>query len=143
MIAYLFTCGVIIGIAEAMRTAKVRANHRRDTHRRDAQEKAEELVDARLLASIIESSDDAIISKSLDGVIQSWNAGAERLFGFTAEQAVGRHISLVIPPDRLGEEDRIIASLKAGQRIEHFETERLRMRWPPHPGFADHLADQG
>ena len=64
--------------------------------------KASQLLAARLLASIIESSDDAIISKSLDGVIQSWNAGAERLFGYTAEEAVGRHISLVIPPDRLG-----------------------------------------
>ena len=51
---------------------------------------------------------------------------AERLFGYTAEQAVGRHISLVIPPDRIAEEDQIIASLKAGERIEHFETERLR-----------------
>ncbi len=80
----------------------------------------------RLLASIIESSDDAIISKSLDGVIRSWNASAERLFGYTAEEAVGRHISLIIPTDRLDEEDRIIASLKAGQRIDHFETERLR-----------------
>ncbi len=84
-----------------------------------------QLLTARLLASIVESSDDAIISKSLDGVIQSWNAGAERLFGHTAAQAVGRHISLVIPPQRMGEEDHIIASLKAGRRIEHFETERL------------------
>jgi PAS domain S-box-containing protein len=81
---------------------------------------------ARLLAAIVESSNDAIISKSLDGIIQSWNAAAERLFGFTAAQAVGRHISLVIPPDRIAEEDQIIASLKAGKRIEHFETVRMR-----------------
>lgn len=81
---------------------------------------------ARLLAAIVESSDDAIISKSLDGIIQTWNAGAERLFGFTAEQAVGRHISLIIPADRLAEEDRIIATLKAGQRIDHFDTVRMR-----------------
>ena len=126
MIAYLFTCGVIIGIAEAMRTAKVRANHRRDTHRRDAQEKAEELVDARQLASIVESSGDAIIGKSLEGTIQNWNDAAERVFGYTAEEAVGRNISLVIPPDRVAEEDHIIATLKAGQRIDHFETERVR-----------------
>ena len=77
-------------------------------------EKANQLITARLLASIVESSDDAIISKSLDGIIQSWNAAAERLFGYTAEQAVGQHISLVIPPDRIAEEDEIIASLKAG-----------------------------
>ena len=89
-------------------------------------EKANQLHTARLLASIVESSNDAIISKSLDGIIQSWNAAAERLFGFTAEQAIGQHISIVIPPDRIAEEDRIIASLKAGQRIEHYETERMR-----------------
>jgi len=88
-------------------------------------ERAGQLTSARLLASIVESSDDAIISKSLEGVIQSWNAAAERLFGYTAGEAVGRHISLVIPPDRIAEEDHIIASLKAGQRIDHFETERL------------------
>lgn len=89
-------------------------------------ENASRLRAAHLLATIVESSDDAIISKSLDGIIQSWNAGAERLFGFPAEQAVGRHVSLIIPADRLAEEDRIIATLKAGQRIEHFDTVRLR-----------------
>ena len=88
--------------------------------------KTEQLLTARLLAAIIESSDDAIISKSLDGIIQTWNAGAERLFGYTAAEAVGRHISLIIPRERIDEEDRIIASLKAGHRIEHFETERMR-----------------
>jgi len=89
-------------------------------------DKANQLLTARLLASIVETSNDAIISKSLDGIIQSWNAAAERVFGFTAEEAVGRHISLVIPPDRLAEEDQIIAKLRAGHRIEHFETERVR-----------------
>ena len=89
-------------------------------------QRADQLLAARLLASIIESSDDAIIRKRLDGTIETWNAAAERLFGYTAEQAIGRHISLVIPPDRISEEDRIIASLKAGLRIDHFETERVR-----------------
>ena len=94
--------------------------------RRMQRDQANQLLTARLLASIIESSDDAIVSKALDGTIQSWNAAAERLFGYTAEQAVGRHISLVIPPDRIAEEHHIVTSLKAGQRIDHFETERVR-----------------
>jgi PAS domain S-box-containing protein len=94
--------------------------------RRWEKDEADRLLAARQLASIVESSDDAIVRKSLDGVIQSWNAGAERLFGYTAEQAIGRSIALVIPPDRMPEEQRIIARLKAGERIEHFETERLR-----------------
>lgn len=89
-------------------------------------DKASQLHTARLLASIVESSNDAIIGKSLDGIIQSWNAAAERLFGHTAEQAMGQHISIVIPPDRLAEEDEIIAKLQAGQRIEQYETERVR-----------------
>jgi PAS domain S-box-containing protein len=89
-------------------------------------DKANQLSTARLLASIVESSSDAIISKSLEGIVQTWNAAAERLFGFTAAEAVGQHISLVIPDDRISEEDEIIANLKAGNRIEHFETERMR-----------------
>jgi PAS domain S-box-containing protein len=93
--------------------------------RRLEHEKASQLLTARLLAAIVESSDDAIVSKSLQGVIQSWNAGAERIFGYTAAQAIGRHISLLIPPERLAEEEHIIERLKSGERIDHFETERL------------------
>src|SRR5689334_5634173 len=89
-------------------------------------DKANQLHTARLLAAIVESSNDAIVAKTLDGIIQSWNAAAEQLFGFTAEEAVGQHISIVIPPERLAEEDEIIASLHAGKRIEHYETERVR-----------------
>jgi PAS domain S-box-containing protein len=77
------------------------------------------------LAAIVESSQDAIISKTLDGIIRSWNAGAERIFGYTAGEAVGRPVTLLIPPDRLDEEREILARLTGGQRIEHYETVRM------------------
>jgi two-component system CheB/CheR fusion protein len=83
------------------------------------------------LAAIVESSDDAIISKDLNGVIQSWNAAAQRLFGYTAEQAVGRHISFLIPADRADEEDQILARLRAGERVYHFDTVRVRSDGQP------------
>ncbi|MGB2665090.1 MAG: PAS domain S-box protein, partial [Candidatus Acidiferrum sp.] len=79
-----------------------------------------------LLAAIVDSSDDAIISKTLEGVITSWNTGAERLFGYTAKEAIGQHISLIIPLDRRDEETRILARLNQGKRIDHFDTIRLR-----------------
>jgi PAS domain S-box-containing protein len=79
-----------------------------------------------LLAAIVDSSDDAIVSKTLDGVITSWNATAERLFGYTASEAVGQHISLIIPADRKNEEGVIIERIKRGERIEHFDTVRVR-----------------
>jgi PAS domain S-box-containing protein len=78
-----------------------------------------------LLAAIVDSSDDAIVSKSLDGVITSWNAGAERLFGYTPQEAIGQHISLIIPANRRHEETIIIERLRRGERIDHFDTVRL------------------
>ncbi len=78
-----------------------------------------------LYAAIIDNSNDAIISKSIDGIIQSWNKGSEKIFGYTAEEVVGKHISLLIPNDRLGEEDLIISKLKNKEKVEHFETIRL------------------
>ena len=81
---------------------------------------------ANLLASIVESSEDAIVSKNLDGIIMSWNQGAERIFGYTAEEAVGQSILMLIPPDRLEEEPKILERLKRGERVEHFETVRVR-----------------
>ena len=77
------------------------------------------------MAAIVESSEDAIISKTLGGVIRSWNGGAERLFGYTAREAVGQSITLIIPPERHDEEHGILARLRRGERIEHFETVRV------------------
>jgi PAS domain S-box-containing protein len=82
--------------------------------------------DMLLLGAIVDSSDDVIISKTLDGIITSWNASAERLFGYTAEEAIGQSIMLLIPPDRRDEEVDIIDRLKRGERVEHFETVRQR-----------------
>jgi PAS domain S-box-containing protein len=79
-----------------------------------------------LLAAIVDSSDDAIVSKTLDGVITSWNKGAERLFGYSAEEAIGQHISLIIPADRLSEETTIIQKIGRGESIDHFDTVRVR-----------------
>jgi PAS domain S-box-containing protein len=77
------------------------------------------------LAAIVASSDDAIVSKTLEGVIRTWNAGAERLFGYTAAEAVGRPITLIIPPERLDEEHEILARIRGGERVDHFETVRV------------------
>lgn len=78
-----------------------------------------------LLAAIVDSSDDAIISKNLEGMIMSWNQGAERIFGYTAEEAIGKHISLIVPLDRRHEEAMNLQRLKRGERVDHFETVRV------------------
>ena len=80
----------------------------------------------RLLRQIVDSSDDAIISKTLKGVITSWNSGAERLFGFSAEEAIGRPMQMLIPPERLEEEPRILERMARGESVDHFETVRVR-----------------
>src|SRR5215210_764477 len=78
------------------------------------------------LSAIVESSDDAIIGKTLDGTIISWNAGAERLYQYSAEEAIGRNISLIIPPEREGELEHILARIGRGERVQHLETVRVR-----------------
>jgi PAS domain S-box-containing protein len=88
-----------------------------------AQQRAEEAQ--KLLAAIVASSDDAIISKTLDGIITSWNNGATRLFGYSAQEAIGQHITLIVPRELWPQEDEILARLRRGIHIDHFETSRV------------------
>jgi PAS domain S-box-containing protein len=89
-----------------------------------ARKEAEEI--RRRLAAIVESSNDAIVGKTLDGIITNWNTAAEGLFGYSAEEAIGKHITLIIPAELYREEEEIIGKLRRGIRIQHYETVRLR-----------------
>jgi len=80
----------------------------------------------RFLAAVVESTDDAIVTKDLNGIITSWNRGAELLFGYTAVEVIGKPVSILIPPDRPDEEPAILAKLRRGERIDHYETVRRR-----------------
>jgi PAS domain S-box-containing protein len=93
---------------------------------RDSTERKQAERATFLLGAIVDSSDDAIISKDLNGIITSWNKGAERLFGYVAEEVIGKPITILIPPDRLAEEPAILARLRRGERVDHFETIRRR-----------------
>jgi PAS domain S-box-containing protein len=92
----------------------------------EAEERARGEQAAQRLAAIVESSEDAIVAKDLDGVIMSWNRGAERLFGYAAEEVVGQPITIVIPPDRLDEETQILARIRRGEGVQQLETIRRR-----------------
>lgn len=101
--------GVIIGASKVARDiTQIKQAHKTGVH----------------LAAIIESSDDAIISKDLNGFITSWNKSAERIFGYSAQDIVGRHVTTIIPSERLQEEDKILTTLQTGNRVDHFETLR-------------------
>jgi PAS domain S-box-containing protein len=93
-------------------------------HGSDRDLESDEIARARL-AAIVESSDDIIVSKTLDGTITSWNPAAERLFGWTAAEAIGRSIMLIVPDDRHAEEERVLARIRRGERVDHFETVRV------------------
>jgi PAS domain S-box-containing protein len=92
---------------------------------RDVSEERKAQAAKERLAAIVESSDDAIVSKRPDGIILTWNAGAERMFGYTREEALGKSITMIIPPERIDEESFVQEQMKRGKRIEHFETVRL------------------
>jgi two-component system sensor histidine kinase VicK len=108
-----------------MRRAPALANGSHARKRSPAAGGPERLDPRLILAAIVESSDDAIIGKTLQNVITSWNAGAERLYGYSAEQMVGRSISVLVPLDRPDEIQEILAKVKTGARVEHFETKRV------------------
>src|SRR5277367_2873088 len=89
------------------------------------------LAELARLAFIVESSDDAIISEDLDGTILTWNRGAAAIYGYSAEEAIGRSTNLLVPPDRAAEEEAILARIRAGLRLQHFETIRIRKNGIP------------
>lgn len=92
----------------------------------DIGERKQAEMAALRLAAIVDSSEDAIVSKDLNGIIQTWNHGAERLFGYEAAEVLGKSILIIIPPDRHDEEHRILESIRRGERIAHYETARRR-----------------
>lgn len=96
--------------------------------------------DSAYLSAIIENSEDAIVSKNLNGIITSWNKSAERIFGYTATEAVGKHISLIIPSDRLSEEDKIISALRSKERVDHFQTWRRHKNGSPYSNLRYYLS---
>ena len=85
----------------------------------------EQIIASQRLAAIVESADDAIISKDLNGVVTSWNRAAEQMFGYRAEEMIGRSITAIIPPELQADEPRILETIARGERIDHFETVRL------------------
>jgi PAS domain S-box-containing protein len=104
---------------------------------RDVTEARRAEINRAWLAAIIDSSDDAIVSKTLDGQITSWNPGAARLFGYTPEEIIGKHIMTIVPLELRAEEEEVLARLRRGERVEHFETTRMardgrRNRRVPH-----------
>ena len=100
---------------------------------------AAEIMSNRL-AAIVTSSDDAIIGKSLDGIVTDWNSGAEAIFGYTAAEAIGSPLSMLLPPGQEDEMAHILERIKAGERVEHYETRRRRKDGRDHRRFADDLS---
>ena len=118
----LFSDDTVLEVNRDVTEAKALINERKQIEH--ALRESEQRL--RWIASIVELSDDVIISKNLDGIIISWNKGAERVFGYTAEEAIGQPITIVIPEDRHDEERQILTRIRRGERIDHYETVRRR-----------------
>ena len=114
----------VSALVSAVRAAR-RARQRQYQLRDQLIEREYHLQEQAYLASIVSSSDDAIISKTFDGIVQTWNAGAERIFGYTADEMIGQSITLLIPPERQDEEPKLLERLRRGESIDHFETVRV------------------
>jgi PAS domain S-box-containing protein len=126
LVRFFFVGAVVAWLNDRLRQA--RTVQERATARIAAQEASLRDADLahRRLAAIVESSDDSILGLDMNGIITSWNRGAERLYGYTAAEAVGRPVTIVIPPERIDDEERMLARLRNGDRVEQFETERVR-----------------
>jgi len=110
--------GTLIGAVNAL--VDITERHEADKEIRESE------IRYRRIAAIVESSGDAILSKNLDGIIASWNSGAERLFGYTADEVIGKPVTILIPADRQGEEPAILARIRSGECVDHYETIRQR-----------------
>ena len=93
---------------------------------RDVTERKRAETERNLLAAIVDSSDDIIVSKTLDGIITSWNKGAERILGYTAEEVIGKHVSMLMPPDAIEDTEKILGRIRRGEKVDHYETKRRR-----------------
>ncbi|SPE41844.1 membrane hypothetical protein [Candidatus Sulfopaludibacter sp. SbA3] len=137
---YFLVCGAAIWLMEMQRrdhrraeeNARLASQRLADLQRETAERERQQSVSAKLRA-IVESSEDAIISKDLEGVIQSWNQAAERMFGYTSGEMVGKTMAALLLPERRQEESDIIERIRHGGRVKHFETVRLRKNGTPIP----------
>jgi PAS domain S-box-containing protein len=126
LVLFALFSGLLVLIVSALNAAIDRSVSLEENLEAEIEQSRRAERDSRRLAAIVESSDDAIVAKDLNGIVTSWNKGAERLFGYTPEEMIGRPISLLIPADRENEEPEILGRLRKGERIEHYETVRQR-----------------
>jgi PAS domain S-box-containing protein len=126
LVRFIFVGAVVAWLNDRLRQARTVQEHA--AARIAAQEASLRDADLahRRLAAIVESSDDSILGLDMNGIITSWNRGAERLYGYTAAEAVGQPVTIVVPPERIDDEERMLARLRTGDRVEQFETERVR-----------------